>query len=158
MNEKVEAVKTVYPHFDLNVASMNALRDAKKTDNKYERFHYIMTSMLFCSFTIEAYINHVGNTRLNFWGSIKKNIGPQEKLEILASIFNYKLDKGKKPFQTLKSIIKFRNLMVHAQSEVISDYTDKNNPETPLSNWEKMVTQKNAENYSNDTIEMLRII
>ncbi|KAA3617867.1 MAG: hypothetical protein D8M58_00025 [Calditrichaeota bacterium] len=158
MSEKVEAVKIVYPHFDLNIASRTALRDAKNTNNKYERFHYLMTSMLFCSFTIEAYVNHVGNTKIKYWSSIKKNIGSEEKIEILASIYNYKLEKGKRPFQTLKSIIQFRNLMVHAQSEMVTEHTDMHNPITPLAKWEKKVTQKNAEDFSTDTELMLRKI
>ena len=158
MKDKVKAVKRVYPHFELNIVANNALKNAKSTDSNTEKFFLHMTTMLFCSFTIEAYINHVGISKVNFWQKIKKNIGPEDKLEILSSIFNYPVKKNERPFKTLKTIVQFRNLMVHAQSEVITEITDRHNPIMPLSKWEKMITEENAEMFLKDTESMLRII
>ncbi len=156
--EKVTAIRHVYPHFDLNIACNIALKEAIQKKESWESFHFSMTSMLFCSFTLEAYINHVGISKIKYWPKIKEKLSIESKLEILADKFNFSFNKSCRPFQTLTNIVQFRNLMVHAQSYTIIDKTIKNDPQQPKSKWEKMVTIKNAGLFKKDTEKILLFI
>ncbi len=79
--------------------------------------HHLTTSMLFCSFTIEACLNHLGEKMFLFWEPLKKKLNPGEKLDILSVALSFQPDFEKRPFQTFRSIFKFRNWLVHAKIE-----------------------------------------
>lgn len=155
-NEKVTAIRDVYPHFNLNYASYIALKEAKNTQDKWDCVHFCMTSMLLCSFTLEAYFNLVGKSKIEFWDKEDlEKLSPEYKLQRIAKILKFSYDKSCRPFQTFKNIIKFRNLLVHAKPNVVTERTDKFDPKTPKSEWEKMVSIKMANIFNADTEKML---
>jgi hypothetical protein len=119
-----------------------------------------MTSMLFCAFTLEAFLNHVGEKSLPYWEPLKKKLSPLEKLDVLSSTLSLKLDFGKRPFQTFGKVFKFRNLLVHAKTETLiteGDFilTDTESFSKPLTEWEELLSIEHARRFLDDTEQMV---
>ena len=97
-----------------------ALEQAEK--NEEGRVYNCMSANLRLAFCIEAYLNHVGERLLPFWDEeIKKDLRTENKLRIIASYLKVGLDYSRRPYQSLKDIWRFRNLVVHAKTEKIRE-------------------------------------
>ena len=121
----------------------------------------MMTSMLFCAFTIEAFLNHLLEiTFPTFWEPLKRRLRIREKLDGLSAALLLELDFGKRPFQTFGKIFKFRNLLVHAQTETLiteGDFilTDTESLPKPLTEWEELLSIEHARRSLDDTEQMV---
>src|ERR687888_126157 len=60
-----------------------------------------------CSFTLEAYLNHVGSMKLKTWERIERKLGADEKLELIAELVGISIDRSKAPFQSFTDIFRF---------------------------------------------------
>ena len=100
-----------YPH--LYHAAAYALDENEGTELSY---YDIMTSLTFSAFTLEAYLNHVGQQRISYWSEIEK-ITPLQKLKVLYDIAKLPYDASKRPIQTANELFKFRNDMAHGKTE-----------------------------------------
>ena len=148
----------------LFAASSNALTLAKA--NKGENFLNYITAMVFSAFCIEAFLNHLLMQKFEFWEILKEKLNPSDKLCILAKELNINIDYSRRPFQSFKRIFKFRNLLVHAKTEHLHDenyelpedgeesfYSDR-----PRSEWQEMVTLKNANEFNEDTKKIVEFL
>ncbi|EDN67308.1 conserved hypothetical protein [Beggiatoa sp. PS] len=145
---QVKTKRNVITHAYLKMASYNALEQAKQTETG--SFYNLMTSMLCCAFAMEAFLNHIGEQQINRWDILKKKLSPNEKLEVITSTIGYKIEKGKRPFQTFQEIFKFRNTLVHAESEYLEEESEQKLimeevPKQPKTNWEKQVNLETAQ-------------
>ncbi len=144
----------------LKMASRNALEQAQRSESG--SFYNLMTSMLCSAFTMEAFFNHIGAAHIKGWDILKKPLSPKEKLDFIARDCNYKIDYGSRPFQTFNDIIRFRNTMVHAESEFLEypeEFTFVNDIEQRLTTkWEKEIQLNTAKRYFEDILEMMDII
>ena len=139
---------------DLLNANWHMLEIARKGDAGC--FYDYMSSLIFSSFTFEAYLNHVGQRLFPFWKDID-SISHRSKLNVICKQLGIKPDFSIRPYQTLRKVFKFRNAIAHGKSEFI----DKN-PEAvkgeiekikrshPLTEWEELCTLKNAEDAYED--------
>ena len=123
--------------------------------------HNLMISMLFCAFTIEAFLNHLLEiTFPAFWEPLKKRLRPRDKLHVLAAYFSIDPDFGHRPFQTFDKIFQFRNLLVHAKTEKLiaeSEFIleDGDRFPEPLAKWEELLSVDNARRFLDDTKEIV---
>ena len=165
--EYVGGQRNVNTFMYLKQASRVLLNQAKA--NQEGSFYNYMTSMLTSAFYLEAYLNHSGfkfygiRENNSYWKDFEK-LNPEKKLEKWSEMICFKIDYGRRPFQTFKEIFKFRNKLVHGKSEVINvnqiqkaseEYTYT---QLPKLNWEKMVNMQTAERFLNDAIEMVEIL
>jgi len=145
-------------------ASSNALNLAPK--NKGEKFLNYMTAMLFSAFCIEAFLNHLLMHKFKFWEILKGKLSPSEKLSIVAKELDIDLDYSRRPFQSFKSIFKFRNLLVHAKTEHLSaenyelpeEEDESWYRDNPRSEWQEMVTFRNANQFNEDTKKIVEFL
>lgn len=115
-------------------------------------FHQFLSSIAFTAFTLEAFLNHVGKQLFNSWPEIDP-LSPWAKLSLVCEKLDIKIEKGKKPWQTLAKIIRIRNQIAHGKSIELKDkyvekYSEECNPSRPdqiKSEWEAFSTAKNAE-------------
>ncbi len=129
---------------------------------------YLLFSMLLCAFSLEAFMNHL--LRIYYpgdWESYERHKSPSEKLDKLAELLNFEVDKGRRPFQTFNSIFDFRNDIVHAKTikleESFSYPIDKflkaeEIPPVPLTKWEKSLTSKDAKKFIDDSEKIILIM
>lgn len=157
---KISANRTVFTYNYLRNISHLTFGKAKK--EKKGPFNNCLLSMLFSAFCVEAYLNHLGSEKTDFWEAVER-CSPKEKLIIISRTIKYKIDWGHRPFQTFESIFSFRNKLVHAKTHNLSALEeqileDEEDPSMPLSNWEKLVNLKMAERFLKDTKEIIGIL
>jgi hypothetical protein len=61
-------------------------------------------------------LNHIGEARLPFWGIVEQILPWRRKLELVAQQLGITLDWGKRPFQTLDALFKFRDSLAHGKT------------------------------------------
>ncbi|MEH2006511.1 hypothetical protein, partial [Nostoc sp.] len=118
--EYVVGQRNVNTFMYLKQASRVLLNQAKA--NEEGSFYNYMTSMLTSAFYLEAYLNHSGfkfyeireKENNSYWKAFEK-LNPDEKLEKWSEMICFKIDYGRRPFQTFKEIFKFRNKLVHGK-------------------------------------------
>jgi len=153
----------------------------KKTDKPYSTFangayffyqkmqeveegksFYIIGTMIFSAFVMEAYLNHVGKLKIDNWEKIEKSLSPKEKIKLFIEKFNLIVDLGKSPFQTLHDLFQFRQLIVHGKTKIIEhefvtdrDVTKDFFPIDLKSDWEYDIKLENGIRYFEDTKNMV---
>lgn len=143
------------------MAAVDALEKAKSI--KKGSFYQIMSCLVFSAFTVEAYLNHVGERKIEYWNEIEK-IEPLAKVKVLYLHLKLRFDPSKRPIQTIKQLFKFRNLMAHGKTEKLkgSGMLKKPRPD-PGENlvetkWEKFCNQKEAECAIRDIKQVLETL
>ncbi len=130
--------------------------------NEDGRFYSAQASIVFSAFTYEAFLNTLGSKLLNNWGAHdRENI--VNKLKTICDKLGYKPLKNKRPYQSLKKLIWFRNLTAHGREEIVTaagkpvskqkkgEYHDAIESE-----WEKYCTVKNARKVYEDVNEIAK--
>jgi hypothetical protein len=90
-----------------------------RTKEKRDGYFYeAMASLIFSAFTLEAYLNHLGQLLLPYWDQIEQ-IPPSQKLSVITSHLKAPRDDGKRPYQTLNELFRFRNAIAHGKSRIL---------------------------------------
>ena len=155
---KVSTERSVNTYSYLRIACQHALELANKSEEG--RLYNCMTAMLFSAFCIEAYLNHLGNQKVDYWHVLKKKLSPEEKLNIISKIIGCEVDYGKRPFQSFTEIFRFRNMLVHAESEYLTVEEEQSLspdefPKLPQGKWESEVNLAKAKRFVEDTETLL---
>lgn len=143
-NLKVEReVKTFWDLFHASYVMLEITSEI--TEGQY---YTIMSSILFSAFSFEAYLNHLGSKRIPFWDEIE-SIRVLDKYNVLAKQFSINPDYGRKPYQILKELFKFRNSLAHGKSKILTysavvDATVNVHDYEPHEHWEEFCTLENA--------------
>ncbi len=155
---RVRSTRTLPTYTRLRGVSWHAFQLAQTLQKG--SFYHLMTSMLFSAFTIEAYLNHLGETQIPYWEPLKRKLSPRDKLDVLAAALGFQPDFGKRPFQTFHSIFKLRDLLVHAKSETLTMegefiLAEGESPPKPLTEWEELISIDGARRFLDDTKEIV---
>lgn len=152
---RVEGEREVFTYmylYDAAVLSAERVRE-------YQRD--CMTTILYCAFLLEAYMNHVGS-RVFPQERWEKAIwdNPKKKLKAIAKKIDYPLDLNKEPFKSFPLIFKFRRGLVHGKTITLSFENEQvfergKAPALPETAWEKMLTISTAEKFFKDTKTMM---
>jgi hypothetical protein len=110
MNSKKKAVGTseFYTFAHLLNGADSLLKSAQ--EHAIGSGHCRTAAVLFSAFAIEAHFNHIGEQRLSFWSIVEPKLSWRQKLNLIVHHFGIKVDDGKRPFQTLNELFKFRAL------------------------------------------------
>ena len=155
---RLEGTRTVRTYTTLRAVSWYANQLAK-TDVR-ARLNHIVTSMLFDALTIEAYLNHLGSMRFSFWPPLKKKLSPREKLDVICADLGFAPDFGRIPWHTLSPILELRNLLAHAQTEVLPFKGELRGrqvfvEEWPKSKWEEFMSVGQCQRFLDQTKSMI---
>ena len=156
---RVEGKRTVPTYTTLRAVSWYANKLAN--DDTQARLNHIVASMLFDAFTLEAYMNHLGSMRFSFWPQLKEKLSAREKLEVLCEVLEFKPDFGKSPWQSWSYIFKLRNLLVHAQTEMLHFEGELRGEEVfienwPKAKWEEFMSVEKCQRFLDDTKSMIK--
>ena len=128
------------------------IKEAKNT--KEGSALYTMGSMVFSALAFEAALNAIGMKVCKSWKRIERKLRPLEKLKLICEEIGLKIDCSKPPFHTMSTLVKFRIMMVHGKTEVITHpLKTKEDSIMPVDfpqKWEKMNTLKNSEKFKED--------
>lgn len=123
-------------------------------------FHEFLSSILISAFKFEALLNHLGTKLLPYWSEMDY-LRVENKMNVLCSHLEQIIDKGRRPFQTITELFRFRNAVAHGRPESLSERErlESGNLEEirrkqPLTDWEKLCTIEFAERADADTEEI----
>ncbi|HVN16077.1 MAG TPA: hypothetical protein VMT73_10095, partial [Anaerolineales bacterium] len=98
MNKEKKLVtsdKTVYTVGYLRQVSWHTLKEAKEEEKG--SYLNLMASLVFSAFTIEAYLNYLGEKVIPFWSTIERGLSPSKKLEIIVTQLRQHIDFVRRP-------------------------------------------------------------
>jgi len=129
-------------------------------DEKNAQLRYLtMSSMLYCAFTMEAFLNHVGKLVTETWDETEIWFGPKQKLKYIIGNLEATFDLSKRPFQTFDDLFVYRNWLAHGKTEVVHEPTIIETSVGPdfefESEWEKWTTYETAKRFKEDLYNMM---
>lgn len=146
----------------LHDSALFLIRKAKKLDGGDESaFYYCMSSILSSAFCIEAYLNHVGKELFPFWDDLEEKLNTKGKMQLIAHHESVKasLDFSCRPDQSLETLRKFRNQIVHGKTTERSIERHVGESASSLMPyWEELCTLENAERFLGDVEDMISTI
>ncbi len=115
----------------------------KTEEDQKGSYYTTMSSLLLTAFTFEAYLNHLGSKTIKFWDDIE-SIKVLEKYSVLCKDLNIAPDFSQCPYQTLKTLFKFRNSIAHGKSKILKktkavSFQDDPHIHAPKTEWENIV-------------------
>jgi len=154
------------------VLTYSSLADAatwflcKASSEPSESSYYIMASLVFSAFSFEAALNHVGKRRIKDWEDNGYDGERwEEKVDRIANHLEFVINKGKRPFQTVKWVMNFRNRLAHGRTEErrASDTSPISNgnpfdmplPKDAYAGWEQCCTIENAKRADEDVFALM---
>lgn len=133
-------------------------------ENQKGSFHQFMASLVFTAFTLEAYLNHIGPKLFDLWNEIER-LGPHDKLKAILEKLQINTDYGKRPWQVMKQLFRFRNDIAHGKSEIVKTNSkisiskhDDSDFGIVKTKWEKYCTRANAEKAREDVGNIIKAI
>jgi hypothetical protein len=126
-----------------------------------------MGSLILTVFSFEAYLNHIGPKLFSCWNIFEKGISPEGKLSIVCERLGIDLPKDRRPRQTVRDLVEFRNKLAHGKTETLeSNKTLRTNDEflekfivKPLrQTWEDYCTENNALRAREDIKQVMQLI
>jgi hypothetical protein len=113
------------------------------------RFFASQASLVFSAFTHEAFLNTLGPKVVPAWAQLDR-ASPWKKLTAICDAIGYRPHKGRRPYVTLKRLLRFRNLLAHGRHETV-EVTGKlvrrrarGYMDAVAGEWESYCTVKNA--------------
>jgi hypothetical protein len=154
---KVQASSTTNTYAYCFYAAKQALKHANEEEGQ---LYSCMTAGLFAAFTIEAYLNHIGQIKVRNWDALERKLGPREKLLLLQEMFSFKADQSKPPFQSLHTVLILRNSIAHGKTETITtdrvvDEDEVEEAEYPQADWKILCTVSGVTKMVNDVEAMV---
>lgn len=139
-----------------------ALDNITEGDPLHENTHYLITYYTFLALTIEAFINHVGLETYNWWEEEENGLNIKSKIRILVERYDITYEKGNEPFQSVNSLITFRNQIVHGKTQIIieelnDDQIQTTNKKGGMANWEKFILNNDPKKVLNNVEEFAMI-
>ena len=159
----VSKERQVITYVELWHASHVMLEKAQK--DQEGSFYPVMASLVFTAFMMEAYLNHVGPRLFECWDDLEQWLSPLSKLSLIAEKLGVKKDKGRRPYQTVSKVFKFRNSLAHGKSRalktdnkirVVDETFDRYMHESLKTEWESYCRQDNANRALVDTEAIIR--
>ena len=122
---------------------------AQAKNSVANRRHHCLHCLVDSAFSLEAYLNHIGPDVVLFWKNVKR-LGPADKLAVVLSQLKLDPDFRKRPFRSVVTSFRARNMAAHASTEVLTfkhrlKKKDADFPVRPSTNLEKLCVLSVAE-------------
>ena len=130
----------------LNVA--HGLADTSK-EYKLGSNHTRLAAVMFSAFSIEAFLNDIGEQKLTYWSIVEPKLTWRIKLDLILHEIGFEPDFGCRPYQTLQQLFQLRDKLAHGKSvEGESNYLHQpgkpDPPDSMTPDWLKTWTNDEA--------------
>ncbi len=130
----------------------NSLLDKARSEKKGS-YHQYLACITFVAFTLEAFLNHIGEELFKSWVDLEQ-INVRGKIRIITDKLNINVDYGAMPWQIVPELVAFRNKVAHGKNERLfeevilprdkyDDYLNK----WLKSDWQKTATLEGSEKF-----------
>jgi hypothetical protein len=106
--------RSFYTYAHLREMAWNAYEAAETLERG--RYLHCQSAVVFCAFTLEGYLNHIGVLRVKTWDILERKLSWREKLEFIGRELSTTFDRGKQPFQAIVEAFAFRDQLAHGKS------------------------------------------
>ena len=122
------------------------------TENQKGSYYQFLASIVFIAFTLEAFLNHIGQHIFSSWEDLEK-LTPKAKVNIICEKLGIKVNYGVLPWQIIPEILGIRNKIAHGKSSLLkeeaviphTDNYDEIMHMILLADWQKYTSRANAE-------------
>ena len=156
-----EVHRKVYTYRYTAMTAERMLEQAKSTNE----IDNSISAIVFCAFSLEGYLNHVGDELIKDWSDLFENLKPKEKLILISEGFNVEVQLGNAPFQSFSTIFEIRNQLAHPKTK---KHTYENTKKKiwlnvgerkwPVEKWEILCKPEFAEKFVSDTKEIIKYL
>jgi hypothetical protein len=160
MSYKGKTTRDYRPHADaLHGAEVLLKLSAEQRDGYYFEW---LGSIILSAFAFEGYLNYMGRGLFtSSWDSFERSLSTEAKTILLADRIGLTLEEGRRPLQTIKALIKFRNSTAHLKPAVLEKESltdDFKGFDSIKSDVEKFCTEANAKRCIEDVKEMMQLL
>jgi len=158
---KVKRSREVKPFNELASANYVILDNAKQ--NRAGCFYEYLTSIMLSAFSFEAYLNQIGSKLFDYWDQMER-LPWRNKMTIITAHLKLGIDQKRRPFKTISSLFKFRNMIAHCKPELLNTETiEEGNMEEirrkkPLTEWENLCSLEFAQQAYDDVGKLVKMI
>jgi hypothetical protein len=157
-SHRVEAKRTVFTFAFLSGAAYHAISDGKA--RREGSFFEWMTAAVFSAFALEAYLNHLGPQRFKCWEELER-LSLEAKLSLILEDLGKHPSFSRRPFQTIKVLLRLRNALAHGRTELVEEETIQHllageRPRYPAATWEKLCTERDAARFHEDSVAVIQ--
>lgn len=148
-NIEVRGEQTTITYVYMYTGAKLMLNQATKSNNG--SLYFVVSSLVYCAFTLESYFNHLGQLKHSDWNRTERNLPKLKKFIRLADEANIRYDFNIEPYSTLKLIFSFRDSMAHGKTtcDPVSTSLDDFDGLLPnlvgLDSWRAFATIENAQ-------------
>ena len=75
-----------------------------------------LSAVLFSAFSIEAYLNFIGEELVSNWATTERTMSWKDKLKLIGKTVGVKVDFGKPPFDSIRTMFHFRDKLAHGRT------------------------------------------
>lgn len=117
--KKIKVTREIFEHNYLGSIALNQLEQARKEQDGH-RFRWIVPSMAFSVFRVEAICNVYGRKLFPHWDHFESTsfIG---KITMISEFLRIEVNFSVEPWQTLNLMKSFRNALAHAKPQKVSE-------------------------------------
>lgn len=117
--KKVKVERTIYEDRYLSAIALNQLEQAK-LEGEGHQFRWVVPSMAFSVFRVEALCNIYGGQLFPHWHHFESMsfIG---KITMISEFLKIEVNFSSEPWQTINLMKNFRNTLVHAKPQKVSE-------------------------------------
>ena len=135
----------------------------KARENKPGALYFKMMAGVFAAFTVEGYLNHLGQERVGVWKNLERKLGPQEKLLLLRDMLHLSVDISSRPFQTLHDMVRLRDALAHGKTltmkiDCVIDNPAEEESRYPQPTWKKLCSIESVERMVEDAEQIIRYL
>jgi hypothetical protein len=113
--------RSFHAYAHLREMAWNALEAAEKLERG--RYLHCMSAVVFCAFTFEGYLNHIGVVRVPHWDKLERKLSWHRKLQLIGRELKTSFDVGRQPFQTMLEAFAFRDRLAHGKSVIDEEFS-----------------------------------
>jgi hypothetical protein len=161
MSEKISVFEEIYTHEYLWRAAELMLEEAKLNVKADERksFYFCLLAPLISYMAFEAFINFFGyilfteewkDEKSYFRGKRKGDVIETKILKLIEKLDDFKWEKGKRPYQSIKELKAFRDMVSHGKvktSQYEAIRTGNGRHIKWVHDWDDFISIEKVENY-----------
>lgn len=120
-----------------------------------------MMAGVFAAFTVEAFLNHLGQRKVRDWEARERKLGPGEKFLFLKKVLHLSVDQSTRPFQTFHDMLQLRDALAHGKtvtvtSDLIVEDPHDESTRYPEPDWKKLCSLASVVRMVKDAEAMVR--
>lgn len=156
----VHGKKTTITFVYMHTGAKHMLELAEQSQDG--QLYTLVASLVFSAFTLESYLNHLGQLRHSDWDKIERKYPKLKKFTMFCEAAKLEVDLTARPYSTMVELFAFRDQMAHGKTttEAVRTMIDAQGPRLPHINndteWQAFATIERARQGIEDVVALVK--